>query len=222
MIVSARERILHEFSDCDAVLFSHNDLLLNPEISGSTFSTQYGVEPGTVLTAGVSSLSSALNTWSWGFRAASNWLTPRSLFAGGAELAKSFLPSRDEAQARARALGLSDTTTLLPASEGELAKLPPLFRTVHESIFTVHAVDGSPQPVDLGYPLFTGYSDFFAIPVPMLAEWFDNLGPLSAMLIFAEVAIPTAHVLTAKRMISLRDLGRSGQMLLGERARHYR
>jgi hypothetical protein len=215
MIVSARERILQAFADCDFVLFAHNDLLLNPEISAKTFSKQYQGEPGTILTAGIASLSSALNTWSWGFRAATNWLTPRSLFAGGAELAKSFLPSRDEAQARARALGLNDTTALVPASEQELAKLPPVFRTIHESIFTVRAADGSPQPVDLGYPLFTGYSDFFAIPVPMLAEWFDNLGPLSAMLIFAEVAIPTAHVLTAKRMISLRDLGRAGQMLWG-------
>jgi hypothetical protein len=215
MIVSARERILQAFADCDVVLFAHNDLLLSPEILAQTFAMQYRVVPGTILTAGVGHLSSALNTWSWSFRAAINWLMPRALFAGGADAARAFLPSRDEAQARARALGLSDTTMLLPASEAELAKLPPIFRAVHESIFVQQTADGSLEPVDLGYPLFTGYSDFFAIPVPLLADWFGNLGPLSAMLIFAEVAIPTAHVLTAKRLISLQDLGRSGQMLWG-------
>jgi hypothetical protein len=216
MIVGARDRILHAFSDCDIVLFAHNDLLLNPEISGGTFASQYGIDAGTILTPGIGHLSGdMLNRWPWGFRGAMNWMTQRFLFAGGAEAAKSFLPSRDEAQARARALGLSDTTVLLPAAESELAKLPPEFRTVHESIFTRRAADGSPEPVDLGYPLFTGYSDFFAVPVGLLAEWFGHLGPLSAMLIFAEVAIPTAHVLTAKRMISLRDLGRAGQMLWG-------
>ncbi len=215
MIVSARDKILRSFADCDVVLFAHNDLLLTPKISGEKFSGQYEVGAYTILTAGVASISSALNTWAWGFRAAMNWQSPRFVFAGGAEAARSFLPSREEAQARARASGLPDTTVLLPASEAELAKLPPIFRGIHDYIFTKRAADGSLEPIDLGYPLFTGYSDFFAIPVAMLAAWFDVLGPLAAMQLFAEVAIPTAHVLTAKRMMSLRDLGRSGQMLWG-------
>ena len=215
MIVSARERILQVFGDCDVVLFAHNDLLLTPKISGSTFSTQYCLDAGTILIAGIGDLSATLNSWSWGFRAAVNWLQPRSLFAGGAEMAKSFLPSREEAQARARALGLSDTTALLPASEEALTKLPPIFRTIHDDIFTKRAADGSLQPIDMGYPLFTGYCDFFAIPVPLLADWFDVLGPLSAMQLFSEVAIPTGIALTAKRVISLRDLGKGGQILWG-------
>jgi hypothetical protein len=64
--------------------------------------------------------------------------------------------------------------------------------------------------------LFTGYSDFFAVSTDILSDWFDCLGPLAALSLFAEVAIPTAHVLAARRMENFINIGKSAQILWGD------
>ena len=215
MITAARERILQEFHDCENVLFVHNDVLLNPAIKSDTFAAEFQMAPGSILTCGIGDLSHSLNSWTWGFRAIANFTNQRFLFAGGAESAMAFLPSAQIAQEKARAAGLDDTTLLYPASEEVLGKLPPVFRMVHNSVFGNRDETERGNPINIYYPLFIGYSDFFAISVELLPEWLGYLGPLSSMLLFSEVAIPTASVLTARRLMSLRDLNRGMQTLWG-------
>ena len=135
MIASARDRILRRFAGCDLVVFLHNDCLLNPSIHSDTFASEFGIEPGTILAPGFGFVAGALETWPWAFRAAANWLNPKSLFAGGGEHVKAFLPTKADALAAARKHGLNDATSLLPASDSALALLPAIYRQIHQDIF---------------------------------------------------------------------------------------
>lgn len=210
MIVGAREKILSYFSDYDAVLFAHNDLLLNPALSRDTLSAEYDVDQGTILMPNIGNLAGGLDYWVWAYRAAMNWQNASFLFASGAFFAKNYLPSVETAKNRVRELGLSDRTTLDPASPTFLATALPIHRLVHDTLF-----GASSQPIELGYPLMYGYSDFVVVPHALMPEWFDNLGPLAGLSLFPEVSIPTATALTAKRLTTPALTGHKSHLLWG-------
>ena len=215
MVASARERILETFADCDGVLFLHNDALLNPAISARNFGRDFGVTPGTVLVCNATNMSRTLTGWLWGARAAQNFLDQRSYFANGSEAALSFLPDAQTAQEKARAAGLDDSTMLYPASEEVIIGRAPAYRAAHDQIFGVASAGEPLRPIDLGYPLFIGYSDFFYVCGTVLSEWLNYLGALGSMSLFCEVAVPTACVLAAQRLVALHQLGRGVQVLWG-------
>lgn len=207
MIASARDAILHRFDGCDAVLFLHNDALLNPAINGRDFMAEFGMDQGSVLALGIHQLCGPLNEWQWSWRAAYNWLYPHALLASGAFSARSYLPSADIAAAQAKAKGFSgDTMIAVPSAETMAAwgAKDPVFQLIRDVIFA------RADTVDLGYPLFTGYSDMVGVPRALLPEWLHTLGILSSLDLFPEVSIPTANVLTGTR---LAGLGRGHQAL---------
>lgn len=52
------------------------------------------------------------------------------------------------------------------------------------------------NPIEIEYPLATGYSDFFVLPSEKLKEFSRLSGVFAAMRLFVETAIPTALMLT--------------------------
>ena len=57
------------------------------------------------------------------------------------------------------------------------------------------------------YPLAWGYSDVFMVPQRTIRDFCHCVGVLSAARVFVEAAIPTALVLTQKRIATLADVG---------------
>ena len=60
-------------------------------------------------------------------------------------------------------------------------------------------------PEEAEYPLFGGYSDICIVPKDDFADFAHTAGVFASIGLFAEIAIPTALVLTCKKIKQQRD-----------------
>lgn len=66
------------------------------------------------------------------------------------------------------------------------------------------------------YPLAAGYSDFTVIPATSVKKFCKLCGVFAAMNLFVEVAIPTAMILSCKRVVTEKDIKWRGVEMWGE------
>lgn len=101
--------------DCDYIIVSHDDVLINPRISEATFADHFPLGPGDGFHPRVIAQPHALGDWAWNFGFAPRLLHPKSiLFGSGIELTDliRFLPSGLELQAKLEAAGVPFQTSV--------------------------------------------------------------------------------------------------------------
>lgn len=62
------------------------------------------------------------------------------------------------------------------------------------------------KPISIDYPLVTGYSDFFIVSAKDVIGFSHVCGTFAAMRLWVEIAIPTALMLTAGKIVAQKDI----------------
>ena len=193
MVVDARHRIKEKFKDCSHLLFVHNDLLISGRFNETTTADILNLANGPFI-AHMSKLGGTAFDWVWKSTLPHKWRFPMDQFLGtGAEKAREYFPTRASIDYYCKLAGFDAAPSQL-ARDDERVKERYQNQFIHEQIYTNPQHTGESGAFDLEYPLFVGYSDIFAVPMDDFDKWVRNLGVLSSMRVFPEIAIPTSLV----------------------------
>lgn len=175
-------------------IFCGDDLLLNPRLNEGNVTAELSLDPESAYIKGINSLTDVPLSWP---HAAGALLA----FAhnGGVEWERE-LPPREQAMLRFEqhkiAVGKLNWRNFRNGIGGR-----QLFQLIFYALKRqqTRRLPGSMR--DLPYPLANSYSDFFVVPRASLASFCHLCGVFAAMNLFAEVAIPTALLLTTDRIV---------------------
>lgn len=194
MIVEARRRIKEQFADCSHVMFVHNDLLLSGDYDEKTSYKKLQLDRNAAFIAELGKIEGGIFGWLWLARFAYRWKFPMDFLLGsGAEKAKQYLPSLEQIESNSKKAGFNPSQSFLIRDE-ERKGNAYFFNYIDQQLFeNRHHLDENGR-LNLGYPIFNGYSDLFAVPMDGIDEWLHLLGLLCAMDLFPEISIPTSLV----------------------------
>jgi hypothetical protein len=78
---------------------------------------------------------------------------------------------------------------------------------------SIHKIPVFRQKYNLLYPLACSYSDIFVVSSESIKEFCHYCGVFAATRLFVEVGLPTAMVLSAKKIVSEKNLDLQGKAL---------
>lgn len=82
--------------------------------------------------------------------------------------------------------------------------------------YTIRSFENKKKLYDLSYPLVGGYSDIFVVSAENIKLFCHYCGVFAATNLFAEVGLPTSMVLSARKIITEKDLDLKGKALWTE------
>lgn len=190
-------------------VFVADDMVLNPALNEISILEWLKISDNEAFHPEFTLLTQAWSIgWSWGPASALNVLSRSNACEW-----RGFLPPIAEARKRFEQKGLAWQNVV---TEGALMKMASSFRLDSKNPYRIQiggdqdevkrlvAIDASGEPL---YPLARGFSDFFVIPASCFDDFCHYCGVFAAMRAFVEVAIPTALVLTAQSLGSLKSAG---------------
>lgn len=180
-------------------VFIADDLLLNPSINSDNLLTELNISSNTAYIKNLASLASIYYLWIYLTRSLTCFENTGINFIAE-------LPSKEEATKRFEHFGLSLGNLSLRnmlhwTGRIKLSDLK-LFSNVFTELFGL--LKNKPLP----YPLAAAYSDFIIIPKESIKEFSRLCGVFGALNLFAEVAIPTAMILSCDNIVT--------ELLVGE------
>ncbi len=191
--------------------FMADDIFLNTKFNENNLIDKIGMDNNTAYISDMQSLSYDLfKSWPWAIS------VYRSLLDNPACEYENFLPSYDNAMScfekhkiappLITKEGFTQFKKFLGINMNNYycSDFYPIFHSQADEIIT--KIKNDFQTRNYVYPLVRGYSDFFIIPQKMLEDFTHILGMFAAMNVFAEVAIPTAMVLCADKIITNNDI----------------
>lgn len=175
-------------------MFIGDDLILNPGIDENNFKEYFNIEEGDSYSTEVCKINEPFGKYRWFYsRVYHNIMC----FADNRFVNfRSELPIREEAFSIAKQKGYQDFSInkkFFYKNKGIRGRMQSFFERRR------------PIPKEAEYPLFGGYSDLFIIASNDFADFSHTSGVFASMGVFAEVAIPTAMVLSCKRIIQQKD-----------------
>ncbi|MBC7949890.1 MAG: hypothetical protein H7Y42_18545 [Chitinophagaceae bacterium] len=190
-------------------VFAGDDCLLNPAIDENNLLDVTGIPDGADFIPEFIELHSLKDGGWWHTKKAIDFFHNR----GGAEVQRE-LPSREEALRRFNAHGL----TIKPLTREnifgnkKISFLNPLQSWMYKQFFLQvkwkkYRKDGL---IELPYPVAGSYSDMFVVTKDSISDFCRYCGILAAVGLFVELAIPTALVLSSKRIVQEKDLRLKG------------
>lgn len=175
-------------------MFIGDDLILNPKIDENNFMEYFNIDVGESYSTEVCKINEPFGKY--------RWLYSRVYHNFMCFTDNRFVNFRDEIPSREDAFEISKLKGYRDFSidkkfyfrnkgiKGRLKSLIERRRTI---------------PKEAEYPLFGGYSDLFIIANKDFADFAHISGVFSAMEVFAEIAIPTAMVLSCERIVQQKD-----------------
>jgi hypothetical protein len=200
-VAQACERLMHD--DAEHYVFCGDDLLLNPRFNEANLAAELSLDAGSAYIKGMNDL--ATFRFRWPHKAGALLAFVQNT---GVEWARE-LPDRAEAIRCFARHGVS----VGQIRWGDLRYgIGP--RQIFQAIFYVlKRLQSAGRVGGLGempYPLVNSYADFFVVPRQSLERFAHLCGIFAAMNLFAEVAIPTALLLTCDRVVEERPDGNRG------------
>jgi hypothetical protein len=198
--------------------FIADDLILNPTINENNYFQYMKLENETCFMSGLCSLSEYKRPWPY-----TKKVYRYKIDAPGVE-AKAQLPGYETALEKFKYFGLDIKPLCFEQIWG--ASKPSFwkanfsricFRILYYIFCTVliliHRIPVFKQKYDLFYPLARGYSDICVVSAETIHEFCHYCGVFSATRLFVEVGLPTAMVLSAKKIVTEKDLDLRGKTL---------
>lgn len=163
-------------------IFIGDDLILNPQINQDNILPVLSVGQEDAYIESITPLKETNSWFYWRFTDAMN-----AFKTAGVNYA-SEIPSLENARNKAEEFGFNDVSIhgYIKSHTLSIKKLRGCVNEVFNRVV---------NPLDIEYPLFTGYSDFLVIPKAKIKEYAKICGVFAAMGLFVEIAIPTALVL---------------------------
>jgi hypothetical protein len=213
-IAQAMDRL--EVGDFDHYFFVADDMVLNPRITENSYESDLGLSGDSCFFTDLRSLQNESKYWERVGEAVDFRVKTSS-----ADLT-AHLPTVEVATDRfklaglnfdaldRRALVLKFPVSLLAHRKG-LSKLARYF--FDQSRRRPSKPKSEKAEYRLSYPLVGGYSDIFVVSREALADFAHYCGAFAAGRLFVELAIPTALVLTGKKIVTEKDIELAGRAL---------
>ncbi|SHN09787.1 hypothetical protein [Polaribacter sp. KT 15] len=182
--------------------FIGDDLLLNPKINESNYTENLKLDKDTSFIPGFMSLHKLDFLWPH-TKDALNY----NLSIDGIE-AKSMLPNYEEAILLFKKFNLE-----IDSLKFEQLFNRPLLRYNFKALkrfIAYHYKKRLNKEYNLSYPIVGSYSDIFVVSSNTIKDFCLYSGVFSATNMFVELAIPTAMVLSAKKIVTEKDLDLQG------------
>lgn len=193
-------------------IFTGDDCLLNPSVNENNFIDQLGLPEKADLISGFIELHKITGRPWWHTYKAVDFFNNRK----GAEI-KRELPSREEAVEKFRQHGID----VQPLTKQNIfgTRTPPhmkwwqywLFRQYHYQYkWTKYKKNGR---IELPYPVAGSYADVIIVTKESIADFCRYCGIMASAGLFVEIAIPTALLLSSKKIVQEKDLRLQGKAL---------
>ncbi len=193
-------------------IFSGDDCLMNPSVTENNFLEQTGLAERSDFIPGFIELHTLKNGEWWHTKKAIDFFHNRE----GAEV-QSELPSREEAIERFRKHGISiqPLTKQNIFGNKKITFLRWWQSWLYKQFFlrmkwTPYRKNGK---FELPYPAVGSYSDMFIVTQESIGDFCRYCGILASVGLFVEIAIPTALLLSSKRILQEKDLKLQGKAL---------
>lgn len=209
-VVQAYKKLTSE-GNFSHFIFIGDDLILNPQINQENYSRYFKVEKEDSFISSLDELSS-LNLW---------YHSPKAVEydpfnVPGVEVKKEF-PSKTDILKKFTQKGFN-----IPYLDADkVYELPPRCNYPNTiKGFIRYKLDCrkinknlSKGRIELKFPLMSGYSDIFILPISDLKLFVHYSGLFVATNLFVELAIPTAMIMACKKIVTEKDLFNKGMAL---------
>jgi hypothetical protein len=193
-------------------IFTGDDCLLNPSVNENNFLEQTGLPPECDYIPGFIELHTLKNGDWWHTKKAVDFFHNRE----GAEVQRE-LPSREEAVERFRKHGV----TVEPLTKKNIfgTKKIPFLRWWQSEFYKQFYLRVLWKPyrkngkIELPYPAVGSYSDVFIVSKESIKDFCRFCGILASIGLFVEIAIPTALLLSSKKIIQEKELKLRGKAM---------
>lgn len=197
-------------NDFDHYFFIGDDLVLNPVINEHNYREHLKLEPESSFIPRLSPLAEDKNYWP-------NNITALlyNMHAPGVEAAQQ-LPDRETALAKMKQFGI----TQAPMEFYQVWKTPAKASQWIGLIYNDPKLIGrflisklKKKKYQTGFPMVRSYSDIFVVDRSSIKQFCHYCGVFAATKLFVELALPTALVLSAGKIITEKDIAFSGRAL---------
>jgi hypothetical protein len=203
-------RFFHEYFT--HYIFCGDDCLLNPSVNEKNFLEQTGLPAGADFIPGLMEFHTLKEGGWWHTKKAVDFFHNRE----GAEIEKE-LPSRQEALQRFNQHGV----TIQPLTSKNIFgnKRIPFLRWWQSWIYKQFFLRVKWKnyrrkgKIELPYPAVGSYSDIFIVTGESITDFCHYSGIMASAGLFVEVAIPTALLLSSKKIVQEKDLRLKGKAL---------
>ena len=196
----------HFFNDEFAhYLFVADDMVLNPVVNESNYTEHFALDSESSFIPGLRNVPQPTGSWIHNREALHfNPFNRRNFNTKGVEVAK-FLPPKETAEKIMENFGIKNSPVTFHQVYGNLLhEFSYKLRLIVEDIFTYHSF----YPRKTRYPQAASYSDIFIVDKNTIAKFSQYCGILAAMRLFVEVAIPTALILSGKKIVTGNSLSK--------------
>lgn len=193
--------------------FIGDDLIINPAIDENNYKDFLALDAHSCFIPRLSSIDENKNYWANNITA----LFYNKLY-NGVE-AEKLLPDNETAKEKMQSFGVHNK----PLEFYQIWKLPASFiewlrATFWKPRFVLRYLYSMirKKKYTTAYPLARSYADMFVISADAIKEFSNYCGLFSATRLFVELAIPTAMVFSAKKIVTEKDLLYKGKALWNE------
>jgi len=199
-------------SEFSHYLFISDDLLLNPSITEKNIPQYLNIDSASNFIPELIELHKQPLDQFWSRIRLAYEYKP---YKEGVEIADE-IPSYNEAIEKLKYFGLS----VKPLKFAQIYQKPRLFFQKKDAKYELRKLIKwlmsfpNHNRLNLKYPLIRSYSDIFLISKDNIRDFCHYCGAFAASRLFVEFAIPTAIVLTAKKITTEKNLSLEGKILL--------
>jgi hypothetical protein len=186
-------------------LFIADDMVLNPAINETNCTDIFKLDGDSCFLPRLSNVPQYSQYWTHN----RNALIFNPFKMHGVEIA-GVLPSREDASKKLSYFGVQNTSFLLKSVYNMKRIFAGQFLT-DKILYRTSLRKG------VKYPLVRSYSDIFIVAKTVISQFAQYCGAFAATNLFVELAIPTAMVLSAKKIITEKDLNMQGKALWTEK-----
>jgi hypothetical protein len=193
--------------------FIADDLLLNPIINQSNYTTHFNLNSNTCFMPDIFPLHEVKNHWVGLIRA-----YYYNMDITGIE-AKNQMPDYNKALQKFTEFGIEIKSLKFDDIWTRPAPTPSKILTIFKNILYIWRQQKSKikkKEYHLTYPMVGGYSDIFIISADIIELFAHYCGVTAATRLFVEVGIPTCMVLLTKDIVTERQLALKGKTLWTE------
>lgn len=190
--------------DSEWYIFTHDDAFMRPDVNEGNIVETLRLCGGDAFIPRINPISWA---WAWSLQFVLQYINPNNfLNGGGLDNLSGYLPPRNVAWAKAARYGIHPYNLPKP----DFDRLEPIYimrnrelsaRVRRALILGFYETAREQAFIDISYPFVSGMSDFFIVHRSLLAKLRPILGAFTAAGFFAEIAIPTALLLVAERLV---------------------
>ena len=180
-------------------LFVADDLLLNPKINENNYAEYFGLDNDSSFIPQLNNIPSPHGCWVHNRDALHfNPFNKKNFNTKGVEV-RNLLPTKEDAAEIMEKFGIKNSSVSLFQVCGNIfQQFLYKMRMIVEDIVVYHHF----YPKKTSYPLASSYSDIFVVDKNTIAQFSHYCGLFAASKLFAEVAIPSALALSAKRIVT--------------------